>query len=125
MSSRLHQSTSDFWDAMNPGSGGHQRQPGVCSQPDDAGAIVVDVNAETVIKTSNVDPGPRTLALNTATNQLLVMAQGTGTLDLVGLTSYAISARINAGDTERQGNWKLPPSGRLPRKLPPSEPLLL
>jgi len=69
--------------------------------------------------------GRARLARNTATNQLLVMAQGTGTLDLVGLTSYALSARMNAGDTERQRNWKLPPSGRLPRKLPPWEPLLL
>jgi YVTN family beta-propeller protein len=97
-----------LWNAMGPGavvtSGGLAY---VASQMT-ASVTVVDVNAGKVIKTFSVDPGPRALVLDSAKNRLLVMAQGTGTLDLVDLTSYAISARMNAGDTERQGNWTLP-----------------
>ena len=40
--------------------------------------------------------------------QLLVLAEGTGTLDMVDLSSYAITARLNAGDTQRVGTWPLP-----------------
>lgn len=97
-----------LWNAMGPGavvtSGGLAY---VASQMT-AGVTVVDVKAAKVIKTVAVDPGPRALAVNAAKNQLLVMAQGTGTVDLVDLTSYAISARMNARDTEREGNWTLP-----------------
>jgi len=43
-----------------------------------------------------------------AKNQLLVLAEGTGTLDVVDLTSYGILTRINTGDTERQGQFTMP-----------------
>jgi hypothetical protein len=48
------------------------------------------------------------LAVNTAKNQLLVLAEGNGTLDIVDLASYGILTRINAGDTERQGQFTMP-----------------
>jgi DNA-binding beta-propeller fold protein YncE len=61
-----------------------------------------------VVKTFPVDPGPMALAVNNAKNQLLVLAEGTGTLDIVDLASYGILTRINAGDTERQGQLTMP-----------------
>ncbi|MBI3278927.1 MAG: hypothetical protein HYZ57_03685 [Acidobacteria bacterium] len=73
-----------------------------------ASITVVDVPAGKVVKTFAVDPGPRALAVDTGRNQLFVLAEGTGTLDVVDLNSYGVTARINAGDTERQGNWVLP-----------------
>jgi hypothetical protein len=41
-------------------------------------------------------------------NQLLVLCEGTGTLDLVDLTSYAVVQRIDAGETEREGEFTMP-----------------
>lgn len=73
-----------------------------------ASVTVVDIAAATVIKTFPVDPGPRALAIDSARNRLLVLAEGTGTLDVVDLSSYGIIVRLNAADTERQGNWTLP-----------------
>ena len=69
---------------------------------------VVDLAAGKVLKTFPVDPGPRALAVNAAKNQLLVLAEGTGTLDVVDLNSYARDSGSNAGETERQGTWVLP-----------------
>ena len=69
---------------------------------------VVDLGTGAVARTFPVDPGPRSLAVNALKNQLLVLSQGTGTLALVDLSSYAIAARINAGDGDRSGNWTLP-----------------
>jgi hypothetical protein len=48
------------------------------------------------------------LAVNSAKNQLLVLAEGTGTLDIVDLASYGIVSRIDAGGTERQGQFTMP-----------------
>jgi YVTN family beta-propeller protein len=73
-----------------------------------ASVAVLDMNAGTVVKTFPVDPGPRALAVNAAKNQLLVLCQGTGTLDLVDLTSYAVTGRINATSGTASGNWILP-----------------
>ena len=73
-----------------------------------ASVTVVDLAGGKVVKTFPVDPGPRALAVNTAKNQLLVLAEGTGTLDVVDLSSYGITTRVNAADTERQSNWTLP-----------------
>lgn len=70
--------------------------------------IVLDLSAAKVLQTFTVDPGPRSLAINAAKNQLLVLAEGTGTLDAVDLTSLAITTRIDAGGSERQGTWTMP-----------------
>ncbi|MBI3694162.1 MAG: hypothetical protein HY238_04900, partial [Acidobacteria bacterium] len=64
-----------------------------------AEVTVVDTVAGKVVKTFSVDPGPRSLAVNPAKNQLVVLAEGTGTLDVVDLNSYGIKDRLNAGET--------------------------
>jgi len=74
-----------------------------------AGTVaVVDLNAGSVVKTFPVDPGPRSLAVNAAKNQILVLCQGTGTLDLVDLGTYAIGDRIDATSGSTSGSWTLP-----------------
>ncbi len=73
-----------------------------------ASVTAFDLTAGKVVKTFSVDPGPRALAVNAAKNQLLVLAEGTGTLDVVDLGSYSITSRLDAGSTERQGTWSLP-----------------
>ncbi|MDE3199107.1 MAG: hypothetical protein KGN84_22345 [Acidobacteriota bacterium] len=73
-----------------------------------ASVSAIDLNAGQVVKTFAVDPGPRSLAVDSARNRLLVLAQGTGTLDVVDLASYTIITRIDAGAGERQGAWALP-----------------
>lgn len=50
-----------------------------------ASVTVVDLAEGKVVKTFPVDPGPRALAVGTATNQLLVLCEGTGTLDVVDM----------------------------------------
>ncbi len=73
-----------------------------------ATVAVVDLNAGTVVTTFPVDPGPRSLAVNAAKNQILVLSQGTGTLDLVDLTTYTVTDRINATTGSTSGSWTLP-----------------
>ena len=73
-----------------------------------ATVTVMDLNTGVVLKTFPVDPGPRSIAVNPAKNQLLVLCQGTGTLDLVDLTSYLTSDRINATSGTVKDGWALP-----------------
>ncbi len=73
-----------------------------------AAVTAVDLSAGKVMQTFSVDPGPQALAVNPSANQLLVLAEGTGTLDVVDLASGSITARLNAGGTERQGDWIMP-----------------
>ena len=74
-----------------------------------SGAVtVVDLNAGKVTKTFAVDPGPCALGIDPSTGQLVVLAEGTGTLDLIDMSSYGITGRMDAGLTERQGSWTLP-----------------
>ncbi len=99
---------TDFWNAMGPGAVVASGTLAFIANQMTASVTVVDVPAGKVLKTFSVDPGPRALAVNPAKNQLLVLAEGTGTLDLVDLNTYTIAARLNAADTERQGAWALP-----------------
>ena len=69
---------------------------------------VIDLNAAKIITTFPVDPGPRSVAVNPSKNQLLVLCQGTGTLDLVDLTTYSIIGRINATNGTVSSHWTLP-----------------
>lgn len=69
---------------------------------------VVDLGTGQVVKVIPVDYGPCALAVNPATNQLVVLAGGTGTLDVIDLDSGQVVARLNGADTERQGRWTLP-----------------
>jgi DNA-binding beta-propeller fold protein YncE len=73
-----------------------------------ASVTIADLSSGSVVKTFPVDPGPMSLAVNSAKNQLIVLAEGTGTLDIVDLASYEIIARIDAGNTERQGQFTMP-----------------
>jgi uncharacterized protein (TIGR03437 family) len=73
-----------------------------------ASVTVADLISGAVVKTFPVDPGPMALAINAAKNQLLVLAEGTGTLDVLDLGSYGIVSQIDAGSTERQGEFTMP-----------------
>lgn len=73
-----------------------------------ASVAVVDLNSGSVVTTFPVDPGPRSLALNAANQQLLVLCQGTGTLDLVDLGTYGLTGRINATSGSTSGSWHMP-----------------
>ena len=73
-----------------------------------ASVTVADLASASVQKTFAVDPGPMALAVNTAKNQLLVLAEGTGTVDVVDLSTSNIIARLNAGDTEHQDQFRMP-----------------
>ncbi len=69
---------------------------------------VVDLTTGNVTKTFSVDPGPRELAVNPSKNQLVVLAMGTATIDVVDLSSFTVIARINSGVEEHQATWPLP-----------------
>jgi len=99
---------TSVWNAMGPGAIVTNGNTAFIANMMTASVTAVDLAAGKVVKTFPVDPGPRALAVNTAKNQLLVLAEGTGTLDVVDLSSYGITTRVNAADTERQGNWTLP-----------------
>jgi uncharacterized protein (TIGR03437 family) len=99
---------TNTWNGMGPGGVAVNGSSGYIANQMTARITMVDLVAGTVLKTFPVDPGPRALAVNPANNQLLVLAEGTGTLDVVDLGTYSIVVRLNAGDTERQGQWTLP-----------------
>lgn len=73
-----------------------------------ASVTVVDLSGPTVLRTFPVDPGPRWMALNAAGTQLYVLAEGTGTLDVVDTATGKILTRINATEGNRPGPWTLP-----------------
>lgn len=98
---------TSVWNAMGPGAVVTNGNLAFIANMMTASITVVDLAGGKVVKTFTVDPGPRALAVNTAKNQLLVLAEGTGTLDVVDLGSYSITTRLDAGGTERQGNWPL------------------
>lgn len=64
-----------------------------------ASVTVADIAAGKVLKVFPVDPGPRALALNLSRNQLVVLCQGSQTLDIVDLGSYAVVARVATGES--------------------------
>jgi uncharacterized protein (TIGR03437 family) len=69
---------------------------------------VMDLSTGSIVKTFAVDPGPRSLAVDPGSNRLLVLCQGTGTLDLVDLSTYAVTDRINATSGSTSGHWTIP-----------------
>jgi DNA-binding beta-propeller fold protein YncE len=96
------------WNGMGPGAVALNGTTVYIANQMTASVTVADLASAAVVKTFPVDPCPMALAVNTAKNQLLVLAEGTGTLDIVDLASYGILTRINAGDTERQGQFRMP-----------------
>ena len=93
---------------MGPGGVGTNGSLGFIANQMNATVTVMDLNAGSVVKTFQVDPGPRSLAVNAANNRLLVLCQGTGTLDMMDLTSYAVMDRMNATNGSASGSWTLP-----------------
>jgi uncharacterized protein (TIGR03437 family) len=69
---------------------------------------VADLVSGSILQTFSVDPGPVALAVDHADSQLLILAEGTGTVDAVDLTTHSVVKRINGGDTERQGQFTMP-----------------
>ena len=102
------QVATSTWNGMGPGAVALNGNTVYVANQMTASVTVADLASGAVVKTFPVDPGPMALAVNTAKNQLLVLAEGTGTLDVVDLASYGILTRINAGDTERQGQFTMP-----------------
>jgi uncharacterized protein (TIGR03437 family) len=96
------------WNGMGPGAVAVNGNTAYIANQMTASVTVVDLGTGSVVKTFAVDPGPMAVAVNPAKNQLLVLAEGTGTVDVVDLASYTITSRINAGDTERQGQFTMP-----------------
>lgn len=96
------------WNGMGPGAVAVNGNTAYIANQMTASVTIADLVSGAVVKTFPVDPGPMALAVNTAKNQLIVLAEGTGTLDIVDLTSYGIVARIDAGSTERQGQFTMP-----------------
>lgn len=102
------QVATSTWNGMGPCAVALNGNTAYLANQMTASVTVADLASASVVKTFPVDPGPMALAVNTAKNQLLVLAEGTGTLDIVDLVSYGIVTRINAGDTERQGQFTMP-----------------
>jgi uncharacterized protein (TIGR03437 family) len=73
-----------------------------------ASITVADLASGSVLQTFSVDPGPIALAVDHADSQLLILAEGTGTVDAVDLTAHSVVARMNGGETERQGQFTMP-----------------
>ena len=106
--STFKQVGTSTWNGMGPSAVALNGNTVYIANQMTASVTVADLVSATVVKTFPVDPGPIALAVNIAKNQLLVLAQGTGTLDVVDLTSHGIIARINASDTEAQGRFTMP-----------------
>ena len=100
--------STSAWNGMGPGNVAVNGDNVYIANQMTASVTVADLASATVVKTFRVDPGPVALAVNPAQSQLLVLAEGTGTLDMVDLASYGIVSRISAGSTERQGQFTMP-----------------
>jgi DNA-binding beta-propeller fold protein YncE len=109
----LTQVATSAWNGMGPGAVVLNGNAAFIANQMTASVTVADLISGTVVKTFPVDPGPVSLAVNPANNQLLALAEGTGTLDVVDLGSYAILSRIDAGSTERQGDFTMPLSSSI------------
>ena len=97
-----------IWNAMGPGAVVTNGSFAYIANQMTSGVTVLDLNAGSVVKTFSVDPGPRALAVIPGRNQLLVLSEGTGTLDVFDLATSSIVTRLNAGDSERSGTWTMP-----------------
>lgn len=96
------------WNGMGPGGVVMNGSLAFVADQMEATVAVVDLSSGNVVKTFPVDPGPRSLTVNAAKNQILVLCQGTGTLDLVDLGTYAVTGRIIATSGSTSGSWTLP-----------------
>jgi YVTN family beta-propeller protein len=69
---------------------------------------MVDIVTAKVVRTFQVDVGPRDVAVDAAKNQLIVLCAGIGVIDVVDLGSYTVTGRIDAGLTKKEVTWSLP-----------------
>lgn len=72
-----------------------------------ASIAVLDLRAGGVIKTFTVDPGPRSMAVDSGGNRLLVLCEGTGTIDVLDDGSYSLISRIDGTSGTAPGRWNL------------------
>ncbi len=70
--------------------------------------VAADLNSGSIIHSMTVDPGPVSLAVDTVSNSLLALSEGTGVLDAIDLGSYTITSRMNGVATERVGTFLMP-----------------
>jgi hypothetical protein len=99
---------TDTWNGMGPGAVALDGNNIYIANQMTASVTVADLASESVLKTFPVDPGPVALAAIPGENQLLILAEGTGTVDVADLATSSVVARMNAGDTERQGQFTMP-----------------
>jgi uncharacterized protein (TIGR03437 family) len=107
-SKTITQVSTATWNAMGPGAVAINGSTAYIANQMTSSVTVVDLASSSVVKTIPVDPGPVALAVVPANSQLLVLAEGTGTLDMVDPGSGSMETRMNAGDTERQGQFTMP-----------------
>ncbi len=104
----LTQVPTNTWNGMGPGAVAIIGNTVYIANQMAASVTVADLASGSVLKTFPVDPGPVALAAVPGANQLLVLAEGTGTIDVVDLATYTVATRMNGGDTERQGQFMMP-----------------
>ena len=100
--------SNDTLSAMGPGAIAIDGGRAFIANQMTASVTELDLMEGKIMNTFDVDPGPIALCINPTGNQLMVLAEGTGTLDVVDVPTYGIMMRLNAADTERQGTWELP-----------------
>jgi uncharacterized protein (TIGR03437 family) len=95
------------WNGMGPRAVAVNGATAYVANQMTASVTVADLGTGNIVKTFPVDPGPVAVDVG-GPNQLIVLAEGSGTLDVVDLGAYTITARIDAGETERQGRFTMP-----------------
>ena len=79
------------WSGLGPGAISVKGSTGYVANQMTASVTVADLVSGTITKTFAVDPGPISLAVDPVKNQLLVLAEGTGTLDIVDCSARPFS----------------------------------
>jgi len=102
------QVSTSAWNAMGPSAVATNGSTAYVANQMTSSVTVVDLASSSIVKTMPVDPGPVALAVVPTNNQLVVLAEGTGTVDVVDQGSGSTVTRMNAGDTERQGQFTMP-----------------
>jgi YVTN family beta-propeller protein len=108
-SKQFQQIETGFWNAMGPGAIAVSGNYAFVANQMSSSVTLVDLSTGKPGQTFGVDPGPCALAVWADKGLLLVLSSGTNTIDLVNMTTGAITSRLNAGETSRQdGKWTLP-----------------
>jgi uncharacterized protein (TIGR03437 family) len=108
---KFQQLETGFWNAMGPGAIAVSGNFAFVANQMSSSITVVDLSGATAKlgQTFGVDPGPCALVAYPDKGLLLVLSSGANVIDLVNMTTAAITGRIDAGETSRQdGKWPLP-----------------